>query len=439
MVIEGRTTQQIRKFNAFKVGIGLVLFTLALVSAFGNRPEAQPVASASAIGQDVVLPTPAPVQVATETVVQLVEVEPSSPTLLLSHDGDIFAGERYVLGGRGEPGWEVTLRTANDYFVGETTVQPNGEWRIDVLFETIGMFEFVAEMVEPTGGELLRSEALKVDALQPALPLKAPTFEALSSAEFNAGDTISFRGTGTPLIRLGLFINEMLFDVVEVDIDGIWTFDARFVEPGGYNVRVQVLTDGTTETLQSDVIQFALTDEVVEEVEVRPTVVATALLTPTFESSEVSGLFRGGTVDINGRANPRHTLEVVVNNSVLDWLKPDNEGGWSYTMAFEAPDTYTYFVRAVDADGSILSRTDFVSLRLLPQVDTSDNDEGLCDGFYSPGEFLPDSQYRVAACETFSSIADRSGVNVEALRAANPDIANPALIEPGQVLTLPTP
>lgn len=46
--------------------------------------------------------------------------------------------------------------------------------------------------------------------------------------------------------------------------------------------------------------------------------------------------------------------------------------------------------------------------------------------------------YTVAAGDTLSAIASRYGTSVAAITAANPQITNPNLIFPGQVLVLPT-
>jgi LysM repeat protein len=44
--------------------------------------------------------------------------------------------------------------------------------------------------------------------------------------------------------------------------------------------------------------------------------------------------------------------------------------------------------------------------------------------------------YKVKAGDTFSGIADKEGVEVDALQAANPDV-NPSSLSPGQKLKLP--
>jgi LysM repeat protein len=44
--------------------------------------------------------------------------------------------------------------------------------------------------------------------------------------------------------------------------------------------------------------------------------------------------------------------------------------------------------------------------------------------------------YRVKTGDTFSGIADKEGVEVDALQAANPDV-NPSSLSPGQKLKLP--
>jgi spore coat assembly protein SafA len=48
-------------------------------------------------------------------------------------------------------------------------------------------------------------------------------------------------------------------------------------------------------------------------------------------------------------------------------------------------------------------------------------------------------KYTVQSGDTLSEIAERFGVSLTALEAANPQIKNPDLIFPGQVVLVPTP
>lgn len=54
-----------------------------------------------------------------------------------------------------------------------------------------------------------------------------------------------------------------------------------------------------------------------------------------------------------------------------------------------------------------------------------------------PGQGTGAVQYVVRAGDTFWSIAQRNGISVQALAAANPQVANPAFIRPGMILYIP--
>lgn len=99
----------------------------------------------------------------------------------------------------------------------------------------------------------------------------------------------------------------------------------------------------------------------------------------------------------------------------------------------------TYVVKTGDTLSAI-AQTFGVSLPALeaanPQMTNPD--------LIFPGQVItipvnppPPGSYVVQAGDTMSGIAQKFGVSLKALEAANPQVTNPNLIFPGQVLTIP--
>ncbi|HFC11402.1 MAG TPA: LysM domain-containing protein, partial [Anaerolineae bacterium] len=432
MGIGGRTQQDIRRYDYFKVAIGLLLFGSALLSLLLSANRGQMAAASTTTEANTA--TPAAIR-AVVTITPAPTITLFPPTLLIDDPVKILAGDYRTISGKAAAGTALTLKLPNGFVVGETVTTQSGDWRIQVLFETTGEFSLVAESAAEDGETVVSNDLLKVRVETPEIPLESPTLDELNSAEFKKGDTITFTGTGTPFTMLGVMINQTLFDAVQVDIDGRWEYQAQFPEVGKYTLFAQVLDKENADALKSSAVEFMVNLQPTTTAETRPTTEPSGFLTPTMNSSVPSGLFQGGVVEIDGLANPTQALEIVLNHAVVEWLKPDETGAWDYQLAFEQPDTYTFFVRSVDSDGTIIAHSDYVSLRLLPSpedvtVEAQSADDP-CASFFAPGEFLPDNQYRVATCETFSSIAERVGLEIEQLLAANPDLENPSRIEPG--------
>lgn len=438
MFVAGRTIRQIQKFNRFKLLFGLILLLLA-VGSFVQTREDRVTASDADETADANLPTVAPTSDPTATAVLptpqsvvLVDVPAPSTTITLDEQGPIILGQSRLVYGKAAPNVQLTLETTNGFLVADTVTDDDGVWQVEVDFDAIGAFSLIATaiMADQTA---VRSSPLPVTVAVPPDTRVEPTIDSLSSAEYPVNTVVTLSGTGTPVSRFAVLINSEIFDVIETDLDGRWTYDAQFADKGLYRVRVQSL-DAETRT-QSPAIVFEVTDQPIRRATERASSEPTAIVTPTMRSSQPSGRFSGGTVDIDGIANPLYALEIVVNNDVAEWIQPSISGMWQHRLAFELPDTYTVYVRSVDDDGTIIANSSFVSLMLL---DTATPESSDACAQYAPGEFLPERQYRVAPCETLSSIASRTGYSVEVLREYNVDVENPINLQPGQILNLPS-
>lgn len=446
MVVEGRNASQIRHYNSFKLAVGLLLFVVALLSLLNEsravlsvQAAPEPIAPTSSLSDNdsgvAIVATPTK---AVATLAPTVVSNPplSTPAFTTESGMTITVGNYFLISGTADPG--VTIRIeAPDEIISEFPVDASGIWMVDVLFEVAGSFQLSAIAFSEDGRTATSTTNFEITALPNLdLAVTSPILEAPAQVEYDAGEIISFNGTGTPLAMLAVIINDVMFDAAPVDVDGRWEYRAQFPETGEYSVRVQLINKDIDEAILSETHSFAIVEPVERLNEPRPTVVATNILTPEMRASVDSGLFRGGTVSLTGRANPTRALEVVINRQIDTWLKPDDDGTWEHTIAIESPDTYSIYVRSVDADGSVLAYSeDSLILRLLAGFNDPATDP--CEGFYSPGEFLPHDQYRVAQCETLSSIAERANTTTELIVAANSDLDDPRRISPGQLINLP--
>ena len=164
---------------------------------------------------------------------------------------------------------------------------------------------------------------------------------------------------------------------------------------------------------------------------------ATEMAAPELEEPEVS---EDGALALSGTGTPGTTLEIVANGEVLDTVTVGPDGTWALASEL-APGDYELAVQNT-GDPDSLSETVDVSVA-APQPEaaedesTVDDTEVVCGVGEAPHGIDQGDTYVVARCEYMGLIAARTGVKLADLIAANPQIANPNLIYPGQVLNLP--
>lgn len=184
-----------------------------------------------------------------------------------------------------------------------------------------------------------------------------------------------------------------------------------------------------------------------------PTATTPLTLTPTIAhiptSIELadSRQLRGGVAILSGNATPHRTVSVVTNSWTAGVTTADEFGRWQQQIFFSTAMTYEIFARELNDDGVTVSASGVMTLAVVESADLSaiPNDAvwavresaERCNGVYPSGKMLPNNQYRIGVCQTLTHVSRAVGVYIELLLDANPQIENPSLIHPGQIINLP--
>ncbi|MGH2523566.1 MAG: LysM peptidoglycan-binding domain-containing protein [Anaerolineales bacterium] len=139
---------------------------------------------------------------------------------------------------------------------------------------------------------------------------------------------------------------------------------------------------------------------------------------------------------LSGASTPGATIQILIDDQVVGTTTTGEDGQWTFTTEV-APGDHDLGVNALDANGAVVASSPLLQIAVaaaptptpMPiQVDFS------CVG--QPSVDLGD-RYVVGICDTLTKISQRTGVSLAALIAANPQIENPDLIFPGQVIVIP--
>ena len=304
-------------------------------------------------------------------------------------------------------------------------VGDDGAWSFDATFDP-GEYDVSVRAVDAGGALLAESKTATVVVEAPKVA--APT---LVLSEVNADGAVTLRGTGTPGSTVELWANGKRIEQVTVGDDGTWSFGATF-DPGEYDVSVRAVDAGGTLLAESEPVTL-----VVE---------APKVAAPAFTSPAGGETITGGTVELVGTRQPGAKIEILDQGEVVGTVTVQDDGTWAYTYAVE-PGTHELAVRNVgdDASTSAVMRIDVVAETTEPagEVALSEEDgdfatvEVDCSLGDAPEGIDRGDTYIVAPCEYMGLIAARAGVTLKDLIAANPDVEDPTLIFPGQVLNLP--
>ena len=413
----------VRSYNTFK-GVGtlvliVIIAILALAGRFGGTTPPE-VAVVTMVPTQSLKMVETPVD--TATVMPTVEApKVVAPTLALS---EVDADGAVTLRGTGTPGSIVEL-WADGERLDQVTVGDDGTWSFDATFDP-GEYDVSVRAVDAGGALLAESKTATVVVEAPKVA--APT---LVLSEVNADGAVTLRGTGTPGSTVELWANGKRIEQVTVGDDGTWSFGATF-DPGEYDVSVRAVDAGGTLLAESEPVTL-----VVE---------APKVAAPAFTSPAGGETITGGTVELAGTGQPGAKIEILDQGEVVGTVTVQDDGTWAYTYAVE-PGTHELAVRNVgdDASTSAVMRIDVVAETTEPagEVALSEEDgdfatvEVDCSLGDAPEGIDRGDTYIVAPCEYMGLIAARAGVTLKDLIAANPDVEDPTLIFPGQVLNLP--
>ncbi len=204
------------------------------------------------------------------------------------------------------------------------------------------------------------------------------------------GGVLLLTGNGEPGSEVQILIDGEVAGSTQVGSDGAWSFTTSLTEPGDHTINVLSMSEATA---------------------------------PLFTSPADGAELPLGEIRLAGTGKPGVEVIVLDNEVVAGTAIADADGQWSIVHK-PAAGTHTFGVRQAG------SRTISSRVRVAIVAPPSTR----CIG--EPGVNLGDV-YIVGVCDTLTKISRIAGVSLSALIAANPQIKDPDVIVPGQVLDIP--
>lgn len=349
----------------------------------------------------------------------------------------IRLGEPLMLSGNGKAGTIVTVLSGGAVELGKAIVDSSGVWSIDLELEQAGEYDLMFVASDADGVQRALGERIALMVIAPA-----PTQPTIRIDELPAGFTggdVTIRGEADADIVIGIVYDGKMFDVVGTDAAGAYTYTASFDTPGEHALAAQVIDPNSDVVVISEPLAFTIVAPDVGSELGSP---ATQFVTPTVTLPALGTEFYGGVVPLAGSATGGSTVVVLINNRTVGVVSAEADATWNYSTTLSVPETYNIYIRVVDSSGRTVASSNVVTLVVQSARDRDEGEDDdvkidPCATEFDPGEFLPDKKYRVAECETLTSIAQRAGVSIDELVAVNPGIEDASFIKPGQIINLP--
>lgn len=450
-MIHHREKSVVRRFDIFKLIVLLIL--IALLLWFWLLPPAFVQGPDEGAGETAVADTTADtnnaatedegeseaatavpsIEAPTLETPALVDEVLAVPTLNLPEDG-LLAGP-VSLSGTGTPGSEVGI-VVDDAVVGTAIVGDDGTWTFDAELAA-GTRGISVQALDAAGSVANESESL-------ALALTEITPPAFAEASYAlAPGTVDFAGTGTPGTTVELVANGAVVGTAVVADDGTWTMPAA-LEAGAYDLSLRMLSTEGELLGEADGVTATVAAAETEAAEETEETAAAEFVPPTFTLPE--GALTGGEISLGGTGTPGSEVAVVVDGAVVGTAVVADDGSWNFPITLPAGD-FELALQAVDGAGTAVT-TDPVTLTLAEAADTvAEESSDVAETAVAPlpADFCKDAApgidqgdtYIVGVCEWLVKIANRLGIAYPDLIGVNPQIENPNLIYPGQVINLP--
>lgn len=157
-----------------------------------------------------------------------------------------------------------------------------------------------------------------------------------------------------------------------------------------------------------------------------------AQIAPTIISPTERAELPQGPLTLTGAGEPGTEIEVLNKAAVIGRAQVGADGGWSFALT---PTEGAHEFSARRAGNAVATSSIIhVVVGSPPPVAAATAAGAACTG--GPGVQIGQS-YLVGPCDTLTFISKRTGISLQALLAANPQIKNPDLILIGQTIRLP--
>ncbi|MCG3208083.1 MAG: hypothetical protein FOGNACKC_01684 [Anaerolineae bacterium] len=357
-MIRHRTRNQVWVFDLFKLSVLLILALLlfyfwqaaARESAIVSAPTAAPPTAipptepptaapeATATTQPATAtPTPSPTEP---------PPAPAAPTINPLPAG-LTAGV-VELSGTGEPGSSVEI-VANGQVIGTAPVGTDGTWSIAADLPDAGDYSLIARTQAAAGAAAIESEPL---ALSLSLPQIPPPEFSLPDVNFAAGG-VALSGTGEPGGIVEIVANGQVIGTAPVGDDGTWSFTAKTLDPGDYNLSLRSLAANGDVLAESEAVAINVA---------APQMAAPELTVP-------AEALPAGEVELSGRGEPGSEVAIVIDGRVVGQTTVGSDGTWKFTANLPAAGNYQIAVQALDAGGAVLAESDAATVSVTaPQI-----------------------------------------------------------------------
>ncbi|MDL2193050.1 Ig-like domain-containing protein, partial [Cobetia sp. LC6] len=241
-----------------------------------------------------------------------------------------------TLTGTGEPGSAITVTNSDGDVVGETAVDDDGNFTLDLFPEQEDGTELTATATDGAGNESESSAPVTVDAAAPEAPLitavndnAEPVTGELNSGDSSNDQTPTLLGTAEAGSSIAVYDDDTLLKTVEADTAGNWSLELSEPLAEGEHHLSAVATDASGNVSDpSDA--FVITIDV--------TVPEAPVLEPSDGTTLVGTGEPGATVDItDGDGNIVDSVEVDEDGNFEITLNPALEDGTELTATTTDP------------------------------------------------------------------------------------------------------
>ena len=248
--------------------------------------------------------------------------------------------------------------------IGRGTVNGLGVWSVTptrALGEGAHSLTLVVADAAGNTSEATDPFSLNVDTITPqagALPLvndNVGTVKGdLTSGALSDDNTPTLRGTVEPNVWVNVYDGSKLLTTVKADASGAWSYTPAALADGEHRFSTTV-SDAAGNVSGSSPV-FILNIDATP-----PPVAANITLTdnvaPVLEILSNNGSTNDNTPTLNGTAEANATVTIYSGANVLDSVKADGNGLWSYTPSALADGTYTFSTVVSDAAGNASGRS----------------------------------------------------------------------------------
>jgi hypothetical protein len=211
--------------------------------------------------------------------------------------------------------------------------------------------------------------------------------------------------------------------VADVGTNGTWSLVVSITEVGDHELTVQTLDASGEVVAEAEPVSISLTGEAM--LEEAPPAATSETVAPEILFPVDGADILTGQLTLIGSGGPGDAVEILDSSTVLGTAEVGADGEWRHSFEPEAG-THELAVRPA-ADTT--SPEGAVEVTVTSDIDS-------VDCWSNPGIDRGET-FIVGTCDTLEDISKLKGIDLDELIAANPQIENPDMVYPGDIVTIP--